>query len=434
MSAYLHIKSEIESDVFIFDRWIGVSMPNVFFNIELNKGNQSIVLVNRQNCAYHFLTEYTINDTDCEYILEVKRDYFEKITQKASEKELADGIMDDNGVIYSADGTELLKCNNRLLSTYSVKEGCRIIRDSAFCVVDWLNEDNQYSYWYDSRRGCCQITEITLPDSLTHIGDRSFCGCEKLETVSFPENLFSIGNYAFESCRCLHVLYLPNRMYSIGEYCFSQCEDLMCIRMPQKISKMGNHAFDHCGCIKQIIIPEGITVIPVGCFSNCGGLLNVELPQSVSKIETGAFDCCHTLSSINLPNGITYIGAQAFALCSLEQLDLPSELKYIGEEAFMQCGISRIVIPQKTMYIGQGAFSDCEYLKEVILPSCLAYIGRYGFPDRIMSHLEVEYPNLMWQEWKKKWEKEKEKEDQERREEQKWLSQSIFAMSSELSV
>ena len=91
-------------------------------------------------------------------------------TAEATDDEIANGIEDEFGVVYSPDGTELLKCTNKALESYQVKEGCKVIRGSAF-------------FW------CVNLTAITLPATLTHIGDRAFEWCVNLTAIHIPQGM-----------------------------------------------------------------------------------------------------------------------------------------------------------------------------------------------------------------------------------------------------
>jgi len=41
---------------------------------------------------------------------------------------------------------------------------------------------------------------VTIPNSVTSIGDRAFWGCESLTSVTIPNSVTSIGSSAFWSC------------------------------------------------------------------------------------------------------------------------------------------------------------------------------------------------------------------------------------------
>ena len=47
---------------------------------------------------------------------------------------------------------------------------------------------------------CKSLQSITIPTSVTSIGDKAFSGCESLKSVTIPNSVTSIGNRAFSWC------------------------------------------------------------------------------------------------------------------------------------------------------------------------------------------------------------------------------------------
>lgn len=119
-------------------------------------------------------------------------------TAAATKEEIANGIKDEYGVVYSPDGTKLLECTNNNLESYQVKEGCKVIRSGAF-----------YS---DILFSPSKLTTITLPASLTHIGNGVFWGCENLTAITLPAGLTHIGDNVFEYCSNLTAIHIPQGM------------------------------------------------------------------------------------------------------------------------------------------------------------------------------------------------------------------------------
>ncbi|MCB6003057.1 leucine-rich repeat domain-containing protein, partial [Flavobacterium psychrophilum] len=50
---------------------------------------------------------------------------------------------------------------------------------------------------------CSGLTSVTIPNSVTTIGDGSFARCSGLTSVTIPNSVTSIGDYAFNSCPSL---------------------------------------------------------------------------------------------------------------------------------------------------------------------------------------------------------------------------------------
>lgn len=74
-TSILHIKSDVECKVFLFDEERGIVTPNKWFNIEVRKGMQSLLFVSIEDDT-HYNTLYCIKETDCDYCLEIaKKDF-----------------------------------------------------------------------------------------------------------------------------------------------------------------------------------------------------------------------------------------------------------------------------------------------------------------------------------------------------------------------
>ena len=70
------------------------------------------------------------------------------------------------------------------------------------------------------------LTSVTIPNTVTSIGNSAFDGCTGLTSVSFPASLTSIGKWAFSECSCLTSVSFPASLTSIGTWAFSRCDNL----------------------------------------------------------------------------------------------------------------------------------------------------------------------------------------------------------------
>ncbi|MCM1131559.1 MAG: leucine-rich repeat domain-containing protein [Anaeroplasma bactoclasticum] len=75
-------------------------------------------------------------------------------------------------------------------------------------------------------KGCSDLTSITIPESVTSIGESAFSYCSSLTSITIPESVTSIGKSAFFYCSSLTSITIPESVTSIGESAFSSCEKL----------------------------------------------------------------------------------------------------------------------------------------------------------------------------------------------------------------
>jgi hypothetical protein len=67
---------------------------------------------------------------------------------------------------------------------------------------------------------------VTIPNSVTSIGDAAFSFCTKLTSVAIANGVTIIGAGAFYSCTSLTSVTIPNSVTSIANYAFSGCTSL----------------------------------------------------------------------------------------------------------------------------------------------------------------------------------------------------------------
>ena len=265
------------------------------------------------------------------------------------------------------------------------------------------------------------ITSVTIPTTVTSIGEYAFYGCTRLKSVSIPKSVTSIGRYTFYGCASLTSVTIPNSITSIGEYMFVGCTGLTSVSIPTSVTSIGEYAFYGCTGLKSISIPNSVTSIRGYAFDGCTGLTSVTIPTSVTSIGDYAFCRCTGLTSITIPSSVKTIEAGAFEKCNFNSVDVPNSVSYIGYYAFYGTDIiyygghasgglwgakrrgkvtdddfiygdkakeyllgytgtdSVIVIPEQVKVIGDSAFYNNTKLISVVFNDSVKYIDRCAF-------------------------------------------------------
>nr|MBQ8890906.1 leucine-rich repeat domain-containing protein [Clostridia bacterium] len=83
-----------------------------------------------------------------------------------------------------------------------------------------------YKIYKDAFYNCDSLTSVTIPNSVTSIGDWAFAYCDSLTSVTIPDSVTSIGYLAFLECRSLTSVTIPNSVTSIGYLAFYGCDSL----------------------------------------------------------------------------------------------------------------------------------------------------------------------------------------------------------------
>ena len=229
--------------------------------------------------------------------------------------------------------------------------------------------------------GCSGLTSVTIPNSVTSFGGGAFNGCTGLTSVTIPNRMTSIGNGAFSGCSGLTSVTIPNSVTSIGNGTFSGCSDLTSVTFPNSVTSIGDQAFACCTGLTSLTIPDSVTSIGNQAFSDCSGLNSVAIPNSVTSISNGAFSGCSGLTSVTIPNSVTSIGEYAFQGCrNLTSVTIPASVTNIGGVAFADCnGLTSVTIPNSVTSIADSTFQNCTGLTSVTIPNSVTSIGSYAF-------------------------------------------------------
>ena len=160
------------------------------------------------------------------------------------------------------------------------------------------------------------LTSVSIPNSVTTIGESVFNGCSGLTSITIPDSVTSIGSSAFFQCTGLTSVIIGNSVTSIGSWAFSHCTSLTSITIPSGVTTIGDNTFSSCSSLTSITIPNSVTSIGQNAFNGCTSLTSITIPNNVTSIGTYAFGGCSSLTSINIPNSVTTIGESAFRGCS----------------------------------------------------------------------------------------------------------------------
>ena len=220
-------------------------------------------------------------------------------------------------------------------------------------------------------------------------------------------NVRSIGNDVFASKSSLTTVTVPASVTSLGQNAFRECRGLTTVTFvgTSQLQTIGQSAFQGCISLETITIPATVTSIENYAFLSCRGLTTV-IFVGISQLRTigvAAFDSCLTLGSFTIPATVTTIGDYAFYTCTnLESITIPASVTSIGLDAFLSCTSLRTidwVEPDTNITLGTNAFNTetttttpssgsvtyCQTASQYNLPSALnppggpesIYFGKY---------------------------------------------------------
>ena len=129
------------------------------------------------------------------------------------------------------------------------------------------------------------------------LSNECFNGCTSLTSITIPPSVTSLGDYCFYECSSLTTITIPSSVTSLGKYCFWYCSSLTSITIPSSVTSLGDYCF--CGSgLTSITISSSVTSWGKCCFAACKGLTSITIPSSVTSLGQGCFSSGTKLESI----------------------------------------------------------------------------------------------------------------------------------------
>ena len=236
------------------------------------------------------------------------------------------------------------------------------LEDGTLCLTKYKGSETHVTI--PSRIGECTVT--ALGEKLIFARK---CGSpsarkenfKKIASITIPDTITSIGEDAFAGCVGLTGITIPDSVKRIEKEAFRDCSKLTSVIISDGVTNIGTSVFRGCTKLENITLPDSIKTIGGWTFSECDSLESITIPRKVKRIGHSTFESCFNLTSIVIPNGVTSIGERAFSGCtSLKSITIPDSVTSIGEDAFEDCD-------NITIYASKDSFAY-EYAKKVIIP------------------------------------------------------------------
>ena len=121
-----------------------------------------------------------------------------------------------------------------------------------------------YNHPIDTKETTSSSDSITIPNSVTSIGDKAFEGCKNLTTTNNENYIIKDGILYDESHEnekilnsCLQldktIIIIPYGVTSIGDAAFKKCYNLKSITIPNSVTSIGEWTFSGCSENLKII-------------------------------------------------------------------------------------------------------------------------------------------------------------------------------------
>ncbi len=178
-------------------------------------------------------------------------------------------------------------CN--ALTTVNIGENVQILPISIFSYCESLSAitipNSVISIEESAFYQCIGLTSITIPKQVTAIGSDAFSECTELNTVNFnatnceDPNQYSdsTGIYyglggAFRGCPNLNNINIGDSVKTIRGYLFSGCTSVTSINIPYSVNWIGDGAFYGCTGLTTVTIGNSVETIGNDAFYGCNNL------------------------------------------------------------------------------------------------------------------------------------------------------------------
>lgn len=215
-------------------------------------------------------------------------------------------------------------------------------------------------------------TFVSIPDTVTVIGDEAFSGNETLTSIEIPSSVEQISYNAFKNCTALTSVILSDSIEKVGPGAFEGCTALTSVQIGENVSSWGSGVFANCDSLAKVTIDEDneyLTYYNGAIYNGNMTMLyqvlparegeNYVMPETVENIDTYAFWNLQNAKNVKVSSNVSGIPRQAMSsMGSVENVVIQEPTTGIGERAFANnTNLKQVVIPDSVVTIDKKAFS-----------------------------------------------------------------------------
>ncbi|MCI9332859.1 MAG: leucine-rich repeat domain-containing protein [Oscillibacter sp.] len=186
-------------------------------------------------------------------------------------------------------------------------------------VESWIPTVQNAIFSTDRSEAKAAVEKVVVEEGITSLAKWAFNDLENLKEVTLPDTLTSIGNTAFDDTA------------------------ITSIRIPDSVTKIDDAVFRGCKNLSSVTLPGGLTCIPDSMFSGCESLTGIQIPDGVTTIGSSAFSET-SLTELTLPGGVTEIGFEFIRDTPITRIEIPASVENMDSALYGAFNLTEIVL------------------------------------------------------------------------------------------